>query len=237
MSAEILEQVASGFHGAIDIIALHRARRACGDSVGKREHHRGLVIEFGESRSDDTDNSLVPIFVVDNDSALVGVVLTERALIDSFAPSQITIHARLGKQQYKGECDIDSFERIIDGVSSKIVYNGDIIDCAGIDAIGERFKNIDTVMIGRALLSNPALAREYNGGAPLSPGEWLEFISSLFYYYSDTLQGDAHILAKMKPYWEYAPEFVDRKVLKLVKKSVSVAKYSAAVDTFAASIR
>ena len=41
----------------------------------------------------------------------------------------------------------------------------------------------------------------------------------------------------MKPYWEYAPEFVDRKVLKLVKKSVSVAKYSAAVDTFAASIR
>ena len=158
-------------------------------------------------------------------------------LIDSFEPSQITIHARLGKQQYKGECDIDSFERIIAGVSSKIVYNGDILDCAGIEAIGERFKNIDTVMIGRALLVNPALAREYNGGAPLSPGEWLEFISSLFYYYSDTLQGDAHILAKMKPYWEYAPEFVDRKVLKLVKKSVSVAKYSAAVDTFAASIR
>ena len=76
MSAEILEQVASGFHGAIDIIALHRARRACGYSVGKREHYRRLVVKFGESRSDDTDNSLVPIFVVDNDSAFVGVELS-----------------------------------------------------------------------------------------------------------------------------------------------------------------
>ena len=161
---------------------------------------------------------------------------TALAMIDSFKPRLITIHSRLGVMQYKGEADVEAFASLIENVSSPVAYNGDLRTVDDIRAIEKRFPGIDAVMVGRGLLANPALAREYATGEALRIGEWLQLHNTVFYHFSDYLQGDAHILAKMKPFWEYAPECVERKVLKMIKKSVSVAKYQAAVDMLASMI-
>lgn len=153
------------------------------------------------------------------------------AILDATHPELIAIHARLGVQQYKGEADVEAFAEMIDGVKSPLAYNGDISSADEIKEIESRFPQLKAVMIGRSLLSNPAMAREYRGGDALEIEEWLKLHDAVFAHYSDYLQGDAHILAKMKPYWEYAPTEIDHKVLKLIKKSTSVSKYRIARES------
>ena len=85
-------------------------------------------------------------------------------------------------------------------------------------------------MLGRGLLANPALAREYNGGTPLSEDEYLNMHNSLFSYYNEILCGYTQILNKIKPFWEYHPSFIDKKALKSIKKSGTLAKYKDAIS-------
>jgi len=51
--------------------------------------------------------------------------------------------------------------------------------------------------------------------------------------YSEKLEGDGHLLQKMRQFWEYFSfSFSNQhKVFKLIKKSTSVAKYNAAITT------
>ncbi len=75
MASEVLEYVAGGFYGFVDVKALHRARRAGGHAVVEGQHHCGLVIEFCKARGHDAYDATMPVFVVDDDRFLVGAVL------------------------------------------------------------------------------------------------------------------------------------------------------------------
>ena len=85
-------------------------------------------------------------------------------------------------------------------------------------------------MLGRGLLANPAMARVYIGGKALSEDEYITLHNSLFAYYNDILCGETQILNKIKPFWEYHPEFIDRKIIKAIKKSGTLAKYKDAIS-------
>jgi tRNA-dihydrouridine synthase B len=89
-------------------------------------------------------------------------------------------------------------------------------------------------MIGRGLLINPALAAQLRGDileATTLRKRMKEFHNQLLEEYSVRLQGDSHILMKMKQFWSYFSESFENphKAMKLVKKSGSLLKYNAAV--------
>ena len=44
------------------------------------------------------------------------------------------------------------------------------------------------------------------------------------------LQGEAQLLSKMKPYWEYLLPDADRKIKKAIKKATTMDKYLTAVN-------
>ena len=75
--------------------------------------------------------------------------------------THITLHPRLGVQQYKGEVDLDSFEKFYSQCKKPLIYNGDIMTIEDIENITNRFPNLHAIMIGRGILANPALAFEY----------------------------------------------------------------------------
>ena len=75
VTAEILEQIACGINGGIDVEALHRSRRAGGKSVGKCQHHRRLIIKLGKARCHDAYDAFVPVFVEDYNRLLVAAGL------------------------------------------------------------------------------------------------------------------------------------------------------------------
>ena len=49
-------------------------------------------------------------------------------------------------------------------------------------------------------------------------------------YYESHLQGEAQLLSKMKPYWEYLLPDADRKIKKAIKKATTMDKYLTAVN-------
>ncbi|MEF9923151.1 MAG: tRNA-dihydrouridine synthase family protein [Muribaculaceae bacterium] len=145
-------------------------------------------------------------------------------------PIHITLHPRLGFQQYKGVPDMESFKKFYSTCTAPIIYNGDINNIDDINQIATTYPNLKGIMIGRGLLSNPALAREYQGGKAASYDEILLMHDELLEHYSTSLQGDTQLLTKMKSYWEYFMPDIDKKLKKGIKKSSNMAKYHAAIQ-------
>ncbi len=154
-------------------------------------------------------------------------------LLNELPLQHITLHARLGKQQYKGETDWDTFETFYRECRHPLVYNGDITTLDGLNKLTNRFPNLAGVMIGRGLLANPALAQEYLQGETLSKQELHEkiraFHTSLLNFYEAHLEGKAQLLCKMKTLWEYLLPDMDRKIKKKILKSTKIETYRAAV--------
>ena len=66
---------------------------------------------------------------------------------------QITLHPRLGKQQYKGAIDFKSFEKFYNECSHPLVYNGDITSVSQICEMEKSYPKLAGIMIGRGLLA------------------------------------------------------------------------------------
>ena len=145
----------------------------------------------------------------------------------------VALHPRVATQQYKGNVDMLSFERISGEITHPLIYNGDITNLGEINSIDSRYATLSAIMIGRGLLSDPCLSYEYVNNVQLSNKEKiakiLELHAHLLEHYSARLQGDSQLLVKMKTFWEYLEPLIGRKSAKLIKKSINMAKYDAAV--------
>lgn len=149
---------------------------------------------------------------------------------DIINPVHVTIHPRIGVQQYKGDVDINSFREFYNNCNYDVVYNGDIMSAGAIDVVRSEFPRIKGIMIGRGLLSYPFLAREYKNGNGLDMDEIKMFHDRLYGYYESKLQGESQLLNKMKTIWDYLYPSLDKKLLKGIKKSSSIVKYHAAIN-------
>ena len=145
----------------------------------------------------------------------------------------ITIHPRLGSQQYRGVVDMDSFEEIYNSINHRIIYNGDITSINQINELEKKYPQLEGVMIGRGLLARPSLAMEYKKGAELTAEQQIDELiilhNKLYDFYSSKLDGESHLLTKMKTYWDYTELIIGHKAFKQIKKSSSILKYNSIV--------
>lgn len=147
--------------------------------------------------------------------------------------SHVTVHPRLGKQQYKGTPDMDAFARFASVCTKPLIYNGDIHTVEDIVRIETEFPNLKGVMIGRGMLANPALALEYRSGEILSDERrralLARFHDEIFAEQSGRLQGDTQLLSHLQPLWEYLYPELDRKLRKRILRASKVEAYLGAV--------
>lgn len=155
--------------------------------------------------------------------------------INSMPLTRVTVHPRVATQQYGGELHIGQFETLARELRHPIVYNGDIANPDDIDRIADRYPTLEGVMAGRGLLARPSLHAEWLEGRQWSREEriikLLRLHRNLFEYYRSTLCGDAQILMKIKPFWEYLEPEIGHKPFKAIKKASSLPKYTTAVDS------
>ena len=156
-------------------------------------------------------------------------------LFNELPLAHIILHPRLGKQQYKGEVDLEGFEAFYKECTHPLFYNGDLHTAEDIRSITARFPQLAGIVIGRGLLANPALALEYKQGTPISSDEMAKKVGQLhtevFNAYQELLQGGkAQLLMKMKSFWEYLLPDGDRKARKTIHKTSKLANYQAAVS-------
>ena len=154
--------------------------------------------------------------------------------IDSLPLTHVTLHPRIGRQQYKGHVDMDSFTRFYEACAHPLFYNGDLNCPADIDRIIRLYPRLSGVMLGRGLLSSPWLAKEYMAGKELPDTEkkagLFRFHTLLFEKYSAILEGGEHqVLAKMKTLWDYLLPDAEKRLRKKILKSNQLSTYQQAV--------
>ncbi len=161
-------------------------------------------------------------------------ILDVLPVLDKYPIKNVAIHARIGKQLYKGGVDLESFKQCLDA-QHKIYYNGDITTVEGFKAMQEQFPQIDHWMIGRGLIADPFLPAMIKANTTTYPQDreerFQKFIDTLFQGYASALSGRSHVLTKMTSFWEYfAQTFPNpHKTFKKIKKAKTIEAYDAAV--------
>lgn len=148
--------------------------------------------------------------------------------------SHVTMHPRLGVQQYKGTVDIEAFSEFYNECLHPVVYNGDLLSLSDIKRIENDFPRLDGIMLGRGLLANPALGIEYMNGKELGNKELAALVRKMHYEIYDVmvqrLQGNTQFLSKLKPYWEFLLPGMLKRNKKAILKASTIEKYMHAVN-------
>lgn len=152
--------------------------------------------------------------------------------------TQITLHPRLGKQQYKGALDILSFEKFYNECRHPLVYNGDITSVNQIRKIESGYPKLAGIMIGRGMLARPSLAAEYKAATDANAVSENELLSKilkmhgkLYEHARSTYQGDSQILSHIKSFWDYLEPSLPKKVFKKIQKAGKLSEYDAAIQS------
>lgn len=153
-------------------------------------------------------------------------------VFQKFPLKELIIHPRVQKEMYTGTPHKDVFAAAMAVKEFPICYNGDIFRKTDYDQLMQQFPNLDRIMIGRGLLQNPALAREIQGGAPLSKNEVRAYHDELYDRYREVMFGEKNLLFKMKEFWVYQIESFDDtiKAAKKIRKSQRIYQYEEAIN-------
>ena len=162
-------------------------------------------------------------------------ILNSFPILDKYPLKNIAIHARIGKQLYKGGVDLDAFQKCIDVAKHQLYYNGDITSVSGFKAMQERFPSITHFMIGRGLIADPFLPQMIKDNTTEYPEDrWQRFEgfhNEIYQQYDEALSGPTPIKMKMLGFWEYFSKSFDnpQKTYKQIKKAGNQKKYQIAV--------
>lgn len=132
----------------------------------------------------------------------------------------VTLHPRLGRQQYKGNLDMAAFGLFIEKSVHPVIYNGDIRTMADAAPYHD-------VMIGRGLLANPLLALEIKEGSPIAPPRRLELLTAFHKALVTELQDIEQPLPKLKTIWDYFLPNADSHLRKKLLKARTLDQYLA----------
>ena len=154
-------------------------------------------------------------------------------ILNSTPLEQITLHPRIGTQQYKGSVSMEAFEEFYKLCKHPLIYNGDVTSVDDIRKLEEMYPKLAGVMIGRGLLARPSLALEYASGVELS---WekrrsllLDFHDRMKAHYETTANSETQVHSRLRLFWEYMEEELGRKVYKKIMKAGNLKNYLSAV--------
>ena len=133
-------------------------------------------------------------------------------VLNDYPLASVTIHPRLGRQQYTGVPDMETFGEVLPKIMHSVIYNGDIKTVADIEQIKEKYPTVADVMVGRGILYNPTLPLESGRVEESKSGkveEWKSdkeeltkhFIGRLMEEIRRTALTEESALRKTKEYW------------------------------------
>ncbi len=150
--------------------------------------------------------------------------LAAMPIVNDMPLVHVSLHPRLGRQQYKGVADKEAFARFMEVCRHPMVYNGDIgeiengelkVDnCAGAKLKG--------VMIGRGLLARPWMTGDKGAAQVLQ-----DMHATVYRHAVENLCGDSQILSRLHAFWEYVD--LPHKQKKAIMKANSLPRYRESV--------
>ena len=150
---------------------------------------------------------------------------------------ELSIHARIGKQLYKGDVNLDHFEKALKKTDIPVVYNGDIFTTEDFKNMSSRFQNVSSWMIGRGLLIDPFLPGDIKGivlpGKDKRKAKAYLFVTDLYLAYRKSKNDSLHSINVMKELWSNMAYSFDhpQKVFNAIKKTKSFDAYEEAIKS------
>ena len=117
-------------------------------------------------------------------------------VLNDYPLASVTVHPRLGRQQYTGVPDLETFGLLLPMLKAPVNYNGDIRTPEDVRRILERFPKVTDLMVGRGILYNPTLPL---GTIDVDLNK--RFIRRLMEAIRTTLPTEESVMRKTKEYW------------------------------------
>lgn len=153
-------------------------------------------------------------------------------LMEIIRPVNIAVHPRTGKQQYKGELDIEQFEALLAASPWPVIYNGSLRTVEDIETITNRYPTIAAVMVGSGLAANPGML------APDAiPEDYRRFHDLLVEGYTEQLNGgEAQLVRHLQDIWQTLLPGTSHKLFKAIRKSHTLDQYQTAAAAALADV-
>ena len=173
------------------------------------------------------------------------------AVYERYPLSELIIHARTRQELYRGKPELDAFREAysrqeasaLPGSSKHppltLCYNGDIRTSDDIRFLEQEFPGLSRVMIGRGLLSDPALVTRIVTGQVPDARHLRAFHDELYASYDEQFHNDRIRINCMKEVWSFLGEsFCDNgRYVKGIHKAKKRIEYEAAVRMLFANCR
>lgn len=139
---------------------------------------------------------------------------------------ELIIHPRTRSQQYEGRANRFVYRDALAASSLPIVYNGDLFTAADCEKHVAENEKTTALMLGRGLISNPALAQEFSGGEKLTKEAFVSFHDALMQAHADFHPRNV-VFGRMKEFMKYAVcSFADfEKPRKQLRKAANMDAY------------
>lgn len=154
-------------------------------------------------------------------------------LMDLIKPCHIAVHPRTGKQQYKGDLDIEQFEAILAASPWPVVYNGSLRSVEDIRETTQRYPALAAVMVGSGLAANPGMF------APdATHDDYRRFHDMLVEGYTEQLNGgEAQLVRHLQDIWQTFLPGTEHKLFKAIRKSRTLDQYENAASAALADVK
>ena len=178
-------------------------------------------------------------------------------IYNRFPMEELIIHPRVQKDFYKNQPNLGAFHDAVEESKIPLCYNGDIFTPESYEEMKREFPQVDTFMLGRGILMNPALLdlirmrekTDVKKTTDIDVTEWKKeetlrkmqsadrykkeihaFLEQIKWDYLEVGMGEKNTLFKLKELWAYMGQNAPeaKKALKRIRKSQSMADYDSA---------
>ncbi len=153
-------------------------------------------------------------------------------MMEIIRPVSIAIHPRTGKQQYKGDLDMEQFEALLAASPWPVIYNGSLRTIEDIEQITQHYPTLAAVMVGSGLAANPGMF------APdATPDDFHRFHDMLVDGYTEQLNGgEAQLVRHLQDIWQTFLPGTSHKLFKAIRKSRTLDQYQNAAAAALADV-
>ena len=178
-------------------------------------------------------------------------------IYNQYPVEELIIHPRVQKDFYKNQPNLGAFHDAVEESKIPLCYNGDIFTPESYEEMKREFPQVDTFMLGRGILMNPALLdlirmrekTDVKKTTDIAVTEWKKeetsrkmqsadrykkeihaFLEQIKCDYLEVGMGEKNTLFKLKELWAYMGQNAPeaKKALKRIRKSQSMADYDSA---------
>jgi tRNA-dihydrouridine synthase len=153
-------------------------------------------------------------------------------IFNKYPVEELIIHPRIQTDFYKNKPNRSVFKDALALSKNPVCYNGDIFNEPSYRELTEMYPGLGAVMLGRGLITNPALIEEIKNNHVIDKQVMKAFHDAVYADYQKILSGERNVLFKMKELWFYMINLFEEsdKYSKEIKKTDGLRDYEAVIS-------